>query len=161
MTDDERNLCYGADIVGIKRTHAAGTGLFANSEIPEGTELECAVAVPIFNREKYILDATVIWEYYFVSREEMLDPRIAGYLVFGVSSICNHSPVPNAKISWVENDDIVWAVLSSIKTIPPDEEITIWYHNIDEYVSYGLITPAQAYGRDGMGTQVPGMIAAN
>jgi hypothetical protein len=55
------------------------------------------------------------------------------YIVFGLSSFCNHSKDPNAKIHWFKNETGLWISLSALKTIEVDEEITMSYANIDDY----------------------------
>lgn len=56
-----------------------------------------------------------------------------GHIVFGFSSLCNHSENPNACIKWTKDEIGLWAHLIALKDIQPEEEILVFYTNIDEY----------------------------
>jgi len=130
----------------VRPTHYAGLGVFASRDIKSGNVIDKSVAVPIFERERRIIDASSVWEYYFVSRCLEDEPYICGYVVFGLASISNHSSSPNADISWSKKDGVMWAELTATKNIKSDQEVSIQYHNIEEYVAYGKISQTAAFG---------------
>lgn len=53
--------------------------------------------------------------------------------MFGLASFCNHAEKPNARVEWVENEVGLWSHLIAQKDIEVNEEVTLFYTNIDEY----------------------------
>lgn len=140
------NYISESDLFGVRETKQAGLGIFARCDILKDTVLERAVAIPIFERERWIIEATMLWEYYFVSRDIKQHPYVCGFVVFGISSLCNHAASANAEMAWRTKGAVTWADLYTTRDIRPDEEIAIHYRNIDEYVGYGKIPSEVAYG---------------
>ena len=142
----DQNFVSRYDLVAVRATELAGRGVFALQNIEKGLVIERTVSVSILSREKWILEATSLWEYYFVARPEINCPYICGYVVFGLSSICNHAHSPNADLAWMKEEDGVWVELHAKRDIEAGEEVTIYYQNIEEYVAYGNISRREAYG---------------
>lgn len=82
-----------------------GRGVVATELIPQGTLIEKAPVVAFPAEERSLLDKTEVFKYYFVMPSEY-DPskKAGGYLVFGLSSFCNHAESPNTYIRWSEDE---------------------------------------------------------
>lgn len=121
----------------IDRISGKGRGIIATQIIEKGMLIEAAPVCTFSPEQRKLIDKTVLFKYYFVKPSEYNSTKeyASGHIVFGLSSFCNHSERPNAKVEWVENDDGSWAHLTAIKDIRPDEEVTLFYTNIDEYFS--------------------------
>lgn len=118
----------------IRKIRVKGRGVFANRPFKQGDVIESAPAASFEAKEREIADQTGIFEYYFVKAREYAESHnVAWHIVFGLSSICNHSVNPNAYVEWEENDLGTWAHLIATKDIHIDEEITLYYTNIEEY----------------------------
>ena len=116
-----------------------GRGLRAEQAIAAGTELERAPAVRLPAAEQALLDQTGIFPYYFADpsgygNEAGVDCLFA----FGRLTFCNHAAEPNAEVTWTNNSLGFWAVLTAIRDIAQDEEITLFYTNIADYKSGDL-----------------------
>ncbi|MEC4985072.1 MAG: SET domain-containing protein-lysine N-methyltransferase [Oscillatoria sp. PMC 1068.18] len=118
----------------VKKVQGKGRGVFATKIIPPGTLLEVAPVSVIPAEEQATLRGTDIFRYSFVQPVEYSQSNeVKGYLVFGLASLCNHEENPNSRVNWVEDEVGIWSHLVAQKEIQPDEEVTLFYTNIDEY----------------------------
>ncbi len=122
----------------IDLVQGKGRGTVATQPIEKGQLIEAAPTCTLPPAQRQIIDTTTVAQYYFVRPSEYSDinackSQLNGYLVFGLCSLCNHSTHPNAVVKWVEGEDGLWAHLIALRDIRPDEEITLFYTNIDEY----------------------------
>ncbi|RWA83659.1 SET domain-containing protein-lysine N-methyltransferase [Mesorhizobium sp.] len=118
----------------VKKVPRKGRGVFANLHFQIGDTIARAPTWGFGDVEKHLLDRTGLFEYYFVRNDRQLsNDRAAGYVVFGLISLVNHSFHPNAQIVWTDEDTGGWARIVAIKDINVDEEITHRYTNISAY----------------------------
>ncbi len=111
-----------------------GRGTKASEAIAKGTLIEVAPAGIFPADQRPIINQTEIFEYYFVRPPEYGESKhVPGYVVFGLSSLSNHSELPNARVDWVHDDIGWWAHLVAISDISKGDEVTVFYTNIDEY----------------------------
>ncbi|TIO86516.1 MAG: SET domain-containing protein [Mesorhizobium sp.] len=118
----------------VRRVPQKGRGVFANIPFKAGDLIERAPTWGFDNKAANLFDCTGLLEYYFVRLDQQLkiDPP-AGYIVFGLISMVNHSSNPNAQTVWTDEDSGAWASIVAIKNIKVDEEITHRYENISAY----------------------------
>jgi len=116
----------------------SGRGLFANEDIAPG---ELIVVSPALVVDRGELN-TLLTQYAFIldrSSGTCTNTGSVG-LVFGPTSICNHSDEPNAKVTFSDRDNSgVEAELCSVRQIRPDEEIVIRYADASLYKAWGRI----------------------
>ncbi len=119
----------------IKMIADKGRGAVAKQFIQEGTLMEKAPVASFPPDQRELIHETEIGPYYFVRPTEYdsQDVHAKGYIVFGLSSFCNHSEEPNAKIEWCKDRVGLLARLTALQDIQVGEEVTIFYTNIDEY----------------------------
>jgi hypothetical protein len=114
-----------------------GRGLLASATIAAGSVIERAPAVRLAAEDRALVDRTALFAYTFVDPEAFSSGGpAAGHeclLAFGSLTFCNHSAQPNAVVRWTSDDVGIWASLEALRTIAPDEEITLYYTNISEY----------------------------
>ena len=115
--------------------------IVAKEEILQNTLIEVSPIATIPSEQLSIIDKTEIFRYYFVQSSEYSERKICrGYIVFGLTSLCNHSENPNSKVCWIENEVGLWCHLVAIKNIEPGEEVTLFYTNIDKYVDIDRVS---------------------
>ncbi|AFY40141.1 nuclear protein SET [[Leptolyngbya] sp. PCC 7376] len=121
-------------MIKVKIIPPKGRGVVATTLIAKGTLIE-ASPVSSFPKEQWdMIRQTSIFKYCFVRLSEYrIQKKVDGYLVFGTSTLCNHSEKPNSYIEWVENELGLWAHLIAKEDIQPNEEVSIFYANINEY----------------------------
>lgn len=113
-----------------------GRGIVATKMIGKDTLIEVSPVASFSPDQRDIIDKTELGAYCFVIRSEYEKSKKAcGHIVFGLSSLCNHSESPNAYIKWVKNEIGLWAHLIALQDIQPGDEISLNYTNIDEYSS--------------------------
>jgi hypothetical protein len=119
----------------IKLIAEKGRGAVATQSIQKGILIEKAPVASFPPDQREVIQDTEIGPYYFVRPTEYdsEDSKVKGYIVFGLSSFCNHSEQPNAKIEWCKDRIGLWAKLTALQDIQAGEEVTIFYTNIDEY----------------------------
>ncbi len=123
-------------MIEIRLVHGKGRAVIASCFIERGELIESAPAVAFSPEEREIMKETVskIFEYCFVGFDEYSKShKCSGYIAFGLSSFCNHSEQPNARIEWEERETGTWANLISLRDIEAGEEMTLYYTNVDEY----------------------------
>lgn len=123
----------------VKVYPGKGRAVVATRRISQGNKVERAPVVAIPAEQLGFIKQTDFFPYYFVKPAEYgkVGP-VPGYIVFGLSSLCNHSPNPNARIEWSEDHVGPWASLVAVRDIKPGEEVTLFYTNIDEYSDISL-----------------------
>jgi len=135
------NTPFVSQKVRIENDPKRGRCVFANEPLTQKEVLERALTIPLPEDERPMHDASIIWHYYCVTEPFLPNHTIAGHLLLGIGSICNHSDSPNAILRWTENNCGVWATLEVLNTIEAHEEVTIKYTNILDYIKKGLISP--------------------
>jgi hypothetical protein len=135
-----------SDLIEIYNTASCGRGVFATRRISKDADIETSLAIPIQPNDESLIDRTVIWDYYFLTRPFLRAHSASAHLLLGIASLCNHSSDPNARIVWEDSETGVWGTLRATRDIQPAEEVTIYYTNIEEYVERGLIDRESAYG---------------
>ncbi len=125
---DRSNALY------VKIIPQKGRGVFASVRFKVGDVVDRAPTWGFDDAAAKLLDCTEMLEYYFVREDRRLreDP-LAGYVVFGLSSLMNHSSNPNAKRLWTDEQSGTWVSIIATKDIEVDEEITHRYVNISAY----------------------------
>lgn len=119
----------------LEKIPGKGRGIISTEMIPQKTVIEKAPAVAFPSEQLEGLRKTEIWQYCFVRPTEYNTQKncARGYLIFGLSSLANHSEHPNTKIEWHEDDSGFRAELVAIQDIQPGEEVTMYYTNINDY----------------------------
>ncbi|MCW5212280.1 SET domain-containing protein-lysine N-methyltransferase [Desulfobulbus sp. TB] len=119
----------------VEKISGKGRGTIAVQDIPQGTIIENAPVADFPPDQRATIHETEIGEYYFVRPTEynLKNKHVSGYFVLGLSSLSNHSEEPNAQVEWYEDDLGLWARLTALRDIRTDEEVTVFYTNIDEY----------------------------
>lgn len=112
-----------------------GRGVVATQYIKKGTLIEAAPTCSFPTQQRELVDKTNLSIFYFVKPSEYTatNKNVEGHIVFGLSSFTNHSKTPNAKIEWKEDERGLWANLVALEDIQVDNEVTIFYTNIDTY----------------------------
>ena len=118
-----------------KKSPEKEKGVVAKKLLPKGTLIEAAPVSSFPVEEWTIIKKTEIFKYCFVLPKEYREnnQNADGYIVFGLSSFCNHSENPNAYIKWTQDEVGLWAHLIALADIQPEEEVLVFYTNIDEY----------------------------
>ena len=121
-------------MIRVKYFPKKGRGIVATELISKETLIEVAPVGSFPAKQRPLMNKTEVFEYYFVIPAEYKNSKnVGGHIVFGLSSLCNHSETPNAYIKWVKNEIGLWAHLVASKDIQLDEEVVVFYTNIDEY----------------------------
>ncbi|MDY6805100.1 MAG: SET domain-containing protein-lysine N-methyltransferase [Cyanobacteriota bacterium] len=121
-------------MIEVKLFPKKGRGIAATKLIPKETIIEVAPVGSFPAEEMALINKTEVFKYYFVIPSEYeKSQNVGGHIVFGLSSLCNHSQTPNAYINWVKNEIGLWAHLIASKDIKAGEEVFLLYTNIDEY----------------------------
>ncbi|MGB3512915.1 MAG: SET domain-containing protein-lysine N-methyltransferase [Microcoleaceae cyanobacterium] len=108
--------------------------MFAVQDVPKGTLIKVAPAMVLPPEQLQILDNTKVLDYYFVQPlEYAATKKIKGYFVLGLASLCNHAEDPNSSVEWIEDEVGAWSHLIAQKHVKTDEEVTLFYTNINEY----------------------------
>lgn len=117
-----------------------GRVVLASAALSKGEIVEKAPASIIPVSERDLLKGTSIFEYYFADPTYYKQGTgdICGYISYGLASMCSHSNIPNAMISWVSDETGVWSTLSMLTDVGPQEEISIYYTNIQDYKNASL-----------------------
>ena len=122
-------------MIEIQTIPRKGRGVVSRQKILDKTLIESSPASVIPPEQIHSIDKTEVFQYYFVRPDEYARHHISrGYLVFGLASLCNHSDEPNAQVHWVENEVGLWCHLVAQRDIHPNEEITLFYTNFEQYI---------------------------
>lgn len=129
-----QNHPNSAPLIQVRSVAGKGRGIIAIGNIAAGSLIETAPAVEFPADERSTVDATSLFAHYFVDPQDYNSgPRARGYIVFGLSSLCNHAAGANARVEWHRDPVGLWAYLIASKNIQIGEEVTVFYTNIDEY----------------------------
>lgn len=121
-------------MIQVKQFPKKCRGIVATKMIAKETEIEVSPTVSFSAAQRDIIDKTELQKYYFVIHSEYeTNPKVGGHIVFGLSSLCNHSETPNAYINWVKDEMGLWAHLIALQDIQAGDEVCLYYTNIDEY----------------------------
>jgi len=97
-------------------------GIIASQNISQGTLLEVAPVSTFTHQQIIDMNETAVFKYYFVNPSEYgKSDNVGGYLVFGLTSLCNHYEKPNSWVNWVENKIGLWAHLIALEDIKKGE----------------------------------------
>ncbi|TGN72927.1 SET domain-containing protein-lysine N-methyltransferase [Bradyrhizobium yuanmingense] len=124
---DRSNALY------VKTVPQKGRGVFANICFKVGDVIDRAPTWGFDDATAKLLDRTGVLEYYFVRRDQPKGNALTGYVVFGWSSLMNHSSNPNAQRVWTDEESGAWVSIVAIKDIEVDEEVTHRYINMSAY----------------------------
>lgn len=114
-----------------------GRGIITLDSIGSGVILERALVGTFPPDERRMIEDTKLFEWYFVRPDEYRTSHIIpGHIIFGFSSICNHSSTPNARIDWEETEHNLWANLITLENIEKGNEVVSCYTNITEYADH-------------------------
>ena len=121
-------------MIKVQELAKKGRGIVATTMIAKETAIEVSPSVSFSAAQRDVIDKTDLQKYYFVIPSEYeKNPKVNGHIVFGLSSLCNHSDTPNAYINWVKDEMGLWAHLIALQDIQPGDEVCLYYTNIDEY----------------------------
>jgi hypothetical protein len=121
-------------MIKVENVAGKGRGIIATTSIVRGTSIEWAPVAPFQARQWQWINKTDIFKYCFAHPQNYnADKDTDGYIVFGLSSLCNHSTNPNAYINWVQRETGLWVNLIALSSIQAEEEVSISYTNIDRY----------------------------
>ncbi len=125
---DRSNALY------VKMVPRKGRGVFANVRFKAGAIIDRSPSWAFDDAAAKLIDSTGVLEYYFVRQDRYLqgDPR-TGYVVFGWSSLMNHSSNPTARKVLTDEESGAWLSIIAINDIEVDEEITHCYINMSAY----------------------------
>jgi SET domain-containing protein len=108
----------------LRATARKGRGVFAAAAIDAGELLETSPGVALDRHDTETIVGTTLDNYYFA---HPTDPD-GGLLVFGLSSLVNHSDAPNVDIVPRQAGPLGWLVeLRALREIAPGEELTHRY----------------------------------
>ena len=102
--------------VGVSLIH--GRGVFAAEAIRAGEVIEVCPVLRLPARERDLIDATLVYEYYF-------DWDGDAALALGLGSLYNHSEVPNAE--YLKDTAADQLTIRAIAAIAAGEEVTLHY----------------------------------
>lgn len=105
----------------VATTEGKGRSVLATAAIAAGEVLETSPVLRLSNRDAEIIQPTQVEDYVFHWDEEGFSTAI----VMGITSLVNHSSVPNAAFRVNKTDHT--ATLLAKRDIAADEEITIDY----------------------------------
>lgn len=129
---DRSNALY------VKIVPGKGRGVFAKIPFKTGDVIDRAPTWGFDDATAKLLDRTGVLEYYFVRHDRTLEAKsLTGYIVFGLSSLMNHSANPNAQRLWADEESGTWVSIVAIRDIGVDEEITHRYINVSAYPHRG------------------------
>ncbi|NER80849.1 MAG: SET domain-containing protein [Leptolyngbya sp. SIO1D8] len=121
-------------MIEVKWFPKKGRGVVAKKLLPKGTFIESAPVGSFSSEQWTLIKKTDIFKYCFVIPSEYSDKQhVNGHIVFGLSSLCNHSETPNAYVKWIKDEIGLWAYLIALTDIQSGEEVSVRYTNIDEY----------------------------
>lgn len=113
-----------------------GRGLFCLEEIGREIVIETAPGLVMTGRDLEMVDQSFLYNYYFPAVRlpdyalvglGITDKTKAGILGLGLLSLCNHADRPNAAVEKEAERGQVLLTLRALRTISPQEEITISY----------------------------------
>jgi SET domain-containing protein len=124
----------------VSSSEMQGRGVFAAREYSSGDIIEICPVIIVPAAQRPALESTIIVEHYY----EWGD---AGGVALGFGSLYNHSYEPNAVYRKHMDRDLV--IVSALKSVACDEEITINYNGDPEDQNPIWSWPAAEPGPDG------------
>jgi uncharacterized protein len=109
----------------IRDNPGKGRGVFARAAISAGTLIEAAPVIIVPAAECPLLDRTILHDYYFRWDTEF-DSEGSGAIALGITSLCNHSRRPRARVRC--NHMRKTLDLVALTAIASGDEITIDYN---------------------------------
>ena len=107
----------------IKETAGKGRGVYCDSLLNAGDEIEVCPVIICPPEDKALIDKTHLFNYYFLWGDDQQSLAIA----LGFGSVYNHAFEPNAAYETYFEEEYIRFV--AIKTIPANTEITINYNH--------------------------------
>ncbi|WP_317054860.1 SET domain-containing protein-lysine N-methyltransferase [Roseovarius rhodophyticola] len=108
----------------VRRIAEKGRGVFTNLPIAAGDVLERAPALELDAPATDAIASTTLDNYYFA---HPADPE-GGLMVLGLSTLLNHSEMPNTQTTAAFDRHVGWTVtLRALRAIPAGEELTRRY----------------------------------
>jgi hypothetical protein len=96
----------------------------ASEAIASGDVIDRSTTIPLSAADCDLLELSAVGDYYFAHPED----AEAGLVVLGLTSLCNHSNMPNAELRWQRDDSVGWlAELYALRPIAEGEEVTRRY----------------------------------
>ena len=121
-------------MIEIRKLPKKGRGIVAKQFLSQGILIKSAPVSTFSAQQWELIRKTDVFKYCFVISSKYDDRQsVDGHIVFGLSSLCNHSDTPNAYVKWINNESGLWAHLIALTDIQPREEVSVHYTNIDEY----------------------------
>ena len=106
----------------VQSTPDKGRGVFATEKIRSGDLIESTEVIVVPSEQRSLLDATVLYNYYFSWGAEANEAALA----LGLGSLYNHSYSPNAH--YVKDRAGAKIDFVAIRDIAAGEEITVNYN---------------------------------
>lgn len=113
-------------LASIRPTHipGKGRGLVAGESIASNAVIDRCPTIHLSAADCELMERSAVGDYYFAHPED----AEAGMVVLGLTSLCNHSEMPNAELRWRLEDGVGWvAELFALRAIAAGEEITRRY----------------------------------
>lgn len=118
----------------IRHAEGKGRGVFTTKIVAANQTILCDPVERYARNEARYLDRHAIYGHLFVDPEHYgITESVDLLWVIGLTSILNHSDTPNCRVEWLRDSLGEWALLRSITTIAPNDELLIRYTNIEEY----------------------------
>lgn len=122
-----RSPGWGARLVKIepRLSPGRGRGVFATAPIAAGEVIERVCSAPISPAQCEALESMPpLGDYYFQHPED----SEAGLMLFGLTSLANHSDTPNARVVHVAQGELGYvSELIALEAIEVDQEVTHRY----------------------------------
>ena len=112
---------YATSLLHIRSDPAKGRGIFAGAAIAAGALIEAAPVIVVPAEQRALLDRTIVHDYYFD-----WDEAGAAAVALGLTSLCNHSRRPSARVR--RNHARGTLDLVALAPIAAGEEVTIDYN---------------------------------
>jgi SET domain-containing protein len=116
------NGFYLSDLVEIRQTEKMGKGVFALEYLPEGLLLELSPVIVMSQRERVLLDQTLLHDYIFIWGER--EDQCA--MALGYVPLYNHAPVSNCE--YVMDFEKETISIITVRPIAKGEELFVNYN---------------------------------
>jgi SET domain-containing protein len=116
------NGFYLSDLVEIRQTEKMGKGVFALEYLPEGLLLELSPVIVMSQRERVLLDQTLLHDYIFIWGER--EDQCA--MALGYVPLYNHAPVSNCE--YVMDFEKATISIITVRPIAKGEELFVNYN---------------------------------
>jgi SET domain-containing protein len=116
------NGFYLSDLIEIRQTQNMGKGVFALEYLPEGLLLELSPVIVMSQRERVLLDQTLLHDYIFIWGEQ--EDQCA--MALGYVPLYNHAPVSNCE--YVMDFEKATISIITVRPIAKGEELFVNYN---------------------------------